>query len=54
MSIPPKTTFVNALKSANYKSTCCEHADKSDTFMPTKVILQTTSYADKSDTHTDT
>ena len=54
MSIPPKTKLVNVLKSTAYKIIHCEHADKSDTFMPTKVILQTTSYADKSDTHTDT
>ena len=54
MSIPRKLKFVNVLKSANYKGTHREHADKFDTFMPTKLILKTTSHADKTDTHTDT
>ena len=54
MSIPRKLKFVNVLKSTNYKGTHREHADKFDTFMPTKLILQTTSHADKTDTHTDT
>jgi len=54
MSIPQKLKFVNTLKSINYKGNPREHADKFDTFMPTKVILQTTSHADKTDTYADT
>lgn len=54
MSIPQKLKFVNTLKSTNYKGNPREHADKFNTIMPTNLILESTPYADKTNTHADT
>jgi hypothetical protein len=54
MSIPSKILFVISLKSMAYKSIHREHADKFNTIMPTNLILESTPYADKTNTHADT
>ena len=53
MSILQKLTIVTRLISDIYQNACCEHADKFNTFMPTKLILMINSHADKTNTCTD-